>query len=515
MLVFTAVSAQIVKNLGKVHVIHEENGINILTRGGLLVYRIELSKHVKKGDTLYTPYTDPNGLGAKLNLSSWSQNWLPEFLWIGLIIYKQGRKRGLESISHIIDELNDYSICAPQFSIIHKMEREQKELFWAVVLKYVSNDVLAPFTIVATPDIDDVFYNLFFEYTMDIDGSISELFSIIKDCNKFHDELTTDICFAVDWFYAKNGRLYISSELDLLPKALTSYYNLDHSDELMRTYRPAIRSTFQGLCSIDSSKEFSKLMWERLGEISECNPLMIVWEGSEDMTFYEKTTKVIDYIAATNNDKKMEAKYAVIMGLTCYIYKIYREISEKNLQNDISGRILFRTMAESYINLKYIMLQEKEIPDVYSRFKAYGLGKYKLVMAKMREGKYLVSDEAQFEQKMMELIVNEDMDEAFVNLSFGYFDKTQINKKFTLCGEQMLYEIYYEYGTNYAHGFWGAIRESSMLICDNPTHNYHAVPDYHSEQNLRSVHDDCDMLMKKLFELISEYVELPDFYNAE
>ncbi len=55
--------------------------------------RIELSKHIKRGDTFYTPYTDSDGLGAGLSLASWSKNWLPEFLWIGLIIYKQGRKK--------------------------------------------------------------------------------------------------------------------------------------------------------------------------------------------------------------------------------------------------------------------------------------------------------------------------------------------------------------------------------------------------------------------------------------
>ena len=121
----------------------------------------------------------------------------------------------------------------------------------------------------------------------------------------------------------------------------------------------------------------------------------------------------------------------------------------------------------------------------------------------------------QFHQRIMELLVNEDMDEAFVNTSFGYFDKTQINKKFTLCDELMLYEIYYEYGTNFTHGFWGAIRETSMLICDNPAHNYHTVPDYYAEQKLRSVQDDCDMIMRKLFELISGYIELPDFYYVE
>ena len=477
--------------------------------------RIKLSKHIKKGDTLYTPYTNPDGIGARLSLSSWSQNCLPEFLWIGLIIYAQGRKRGLKNIYRIVDELNLYSICVPQFSKIHELDREQREHFWSIVLKYVAIDVLTPFTIVVTPDIDDVFYNFFFDYSMNIDESISELFSIIKGCNRFHDELTTDICFSVDWFYVKNKRLHISSELKLLPQALTSYYKYDHSDEIMRTYRPVIRSMFQGLCSIDSSKAFSKLIWKKLGEISKCNPLMVVWKESEDMSFFEKIKKVIDYIAAANGNRKMDEKYVVVMGLTCYIYKIYREIFERKLQNGISGRILFRTMVESYINLKYIMLQEKEVPDVYNRFKAYGLGKYKLVMAKMREGKYPVSDDAQFDQEIMELLVNEDMDEVFINTSFGYFDKTQISKKFASCDEQLLYEIYYEYGTNFTHGFWGAIRESSMLICDNPAHNYHTVPDYHSEQNLKSVHDDCDMLMKKLFELLSEYIDLPDFYYAE
>lgn len=62
---------------------------------------------------------------------------------------------------HIIDELNAYSICVPQFSKISKLNQEQRNRFWSIVLKYVSRDVLAPFTIVATPEIDEVFYNSF------------------------------------------------------------------------------------------------------------------------------------------------------------------------------------------------------------------------------------------------------------------------------------------------------------------------------------------------------------------
>lgn len=266
--------------------------------------------------------------------------------------------------------------------------------------------------------------------------------------------------------------------------------------------------------NLDCSKEFSEKIWKVLGKISECNPLVIVWdEEKEKMEFYEIAKQTIEYFAANNEDKKMETKYSVIMGMTCYIYRIYQEIIEKQMQNNISGRILFRTMLETYINLKYMMQQEDEVPDVYDRFKAYGNGKYKLVMAKLREEKYTVSDDSQIDERIMELMVNEDMDEAFVNISIGYFDKTSVRAKFKKCGEDELYEIYYEYATNFAHGIWGAIRESSMLICDNPAHIYHCVPDYHAEQNLRSVLSDCEMVMKKTFEAIADYIEFPEFYN--
>ena len=32
--------------------------------------RIKLTSHVKKGDTLYTPYTEPDGLGKSLRITS-------------------------------------------------------------------------------------------------------------------------------------------------------------------------------------------------------------------------------------------------------------------------------------------------------------------------------------------------------------------------------------------------------------------------------------------------------------
>lgn len=99
--------------------------------------KIELSKHIKQGDTFYTPFTDPNGMGATLSLSSWAKCWLPEFLWIALIIHGQGRKRGFENLYHIIEELQNSEIAVPQLSKIFNLSEDKQEMFWKIVEKNI------------------------------------------------------------------------------------------------------------------------------------------------------------------------------------------------------------------------------------------------------------------------------------------------------------------------------------------------------------------------------------------
>jgi hypothetical protein len=230
-------------------------------------------------------------------------------------------------------------------------------------------------------------------------------------------------------------------------------------------------------------------------------------------TYYEDVCKLLEYISATTKDIIQTTKYSVVMGITTYTIKLYSEIVKNNLTNSISGRIIFRSMVEAYINLKYLLLKEPEQPNVFEMYQNYGIGKYKLVMAKLREGKYTISEESHINPHIMEIYVNEPKNENFQDISLGYFDSDSIKKKFELVEEQELYEIFYEYGTNYSHAFWGAIRESSMLICNNPAHLYHAVPDYTFEQSLPDVNDDCIMVLQKLVRIISSYIDLPDFYK--
>jgi hypothetical protein len=101
------------------------------------------------------------------------------------------------------------------------------------------------------------------------------------------------------------------------------------------------------------------------------------------------------------------------------------------------------------------------------------------------------------------------MDERYLDMDTSYFDKQNIREKAIAVGEKELYGLYYDYDSSYEHGLWGAIRESSLLKCDSPAHQYHCVPDYENKQNMKDVWPDCVMVMNKITLLLNELYSIP------
>lgn len=77
-------------------------------------------------------------------------------------------------------------------------------------------------------------------------------------------------------------------------------------------------------------------------------------------------------------------------------------------------------------------------------------------------------------------------------------------------GEKNLYGLYYDYDSSFEHGLWGAIRESSLLKCNNPAHKYHCVPDVEDETRLKTVLPDCIMIMNKTISFLDEIYGIPE-----
>ena len=128
-------------------------------------------------------------------------------------------------------------------------------------------------------------------------------------------------------------------------------------------------------------------------------------------------------------------------------------------------------------------------------------------MAKHRE--FGLERESHVDSNYLEALVNEYKIEESIDMDTSYFGNQNIRIKAEEVGEKSLYGLYYDYDSAFEHGLWGAIRESSLLKCNNPAHQYHCVPDIEDECNLKSVFGDCVYVLNKTMMFLEEQFGMP------
>ena len=203
----------------------------------------------------------------------------------------------------------------------------------------------------------------------------------------------------------------------------------------------------------------------------------------------------------------LDEKMNVILGIAIYSYKRFKEAYEHNLFSSISGRSCIRVLIEDHIMIKYLVKNENSHENIWRDYQLYGLGLYKLVLARHREN--TASEESHFDPIFIEALVNEFKEEEFINMDTRYFDNQNIRLKAESVNEKDLFGLYYDYDSSFEHGLWGAIRETSMLKCTNPAHKYHCVPDVEDANRLKSVLPDCIMVMNKMLLYLDELYGIP------
>ena len=94
----------------------------------------KLSDHKLKKGKFIAPF---NEFMTPLNSNeSWCLGRLPEYIWIGLLINKYGRKKGMEIIYKIIVKLHsiESDIVTPRLSEILSMEDVKQDEFFSYIL---------------------------------------------------------------------------------------------------------------------------------------------------------------------------------------------------------------------------------------------------------------------------------------------------------------------------------------------------------------------------------------------
>jgi hypothetical protein len=457
-----------------------------------------------------TPFND--SLGDKLALSSWAKERMPQYLWLGLILMEYGREEGFEKAGAILKNISTQvtTLSEPKFSQMFGLSHDEQISVFQIILDQIEPFVLSPLTILYRAKDYPEFNEAFNDPEVHFEERLKRLVNAVEIYSPHQSNEATDLRFLTLTLHILGGKIHISKDAPIALESLSNYPHTNHDDEKMKMYRPTIRA-MEGSFEESENSDFIPEFWKRIGMITRCSPIRMTHDENtfDYQPFIKKYQKILEYVVNSYKaESLLDEKFDVIIGSITYALKVFCEVNNNNLGNGVLGRPAVRMLIEILIILKYLLKRENDHPEIWLEYKLYGIGKYKIVLLKAREND--LEESAHFSPPLVDMLVNEIKWEEFIDVDLKYFDKQGIREKSIEVGEKYLYDLFYDYDSSFAHGLWGAIREASMLKCNNASHQHHIVPDIFAVQNLPDVKADCFNIMMRLLDLLKQNYAIPE-----
>lgn len=460
-----------------------------------------LKEHKQVKKQLLTPWNAI--LGDKSSLRSWYKERVPEYLWLGCIVNKYGRKEGLKKIYYVIEYIINNKLEMNDLRFSSLLDLNDRGLY-NYISSIIDKDLMDIFCCVC--ENNDLYRKKFYNFKYTNNYRINQLKENIKGLMNHQSELSTDLRFVIVYFLSAQGKLYLK-DMETLD-ALKEYYYLDHSDEKMWLYRSLIRSTEITTEQIYEQRSYPSYFWNTVGKVSDCDYFYIDYKErcNANMKEYIQEAKTQLSLLVLDHSKEFDdIKFTVLTSIFNYFLKVMNEIDEGNLYFKISGRILMRTLMDCYVIAKFLVVEEKNNPNIYLDYIEDGLGHYKLINVKARDSK--IEEYGHMLPIVLESLSNEPKSEEYLDVNLGYFNKKSVIERFKEIDEKKLYDLLYDYDVQFSHGHWGAIRESATVSCSNPLHKGHFHSDINFEVKCSSIKEDMLKISNKFVGLINSQYE--------
>ena len=461
----------------------------------------KLDQHINENRELIPPFL-MGGMRDRIELHSWSQERMPEYLWVGLLRESVSRESFFNRMWYIKEYiLNNYEDDIGKFSTILKLQAEKKIELFNKIKEFFGEHILDPLIVVSY--FDKELREVFYDNKNTNDNRIKKIEEVSRKIYDRYDEMAVDVRYMAIIFKLNKVRFM---EGQMVLEALSKYPTTNFNDPVMEMYKLEI-SSLEGM-QFQDNYEYSKYFYEELYLMSDCNPMVIKFDENTKREQLKNKLIEIRNLLIKSEEIQYDHKKDVIMGNLTYIYKMINEIYCSNLENSIISRLVMRTLVEVYINLKFISLQEPEKKDIWESYKDYGSGKYKNIYKKIEEEKSICPENSHLEKNLLKILTNELKSEEFITIDFKNFANKSIRQKFIDVNEKDLYDVFYDYDTCFTHGYWSAIKESALLLCDNPLHNYHCVPDTNNDQKLIDISSDYIFILDKIINVVEKELEI-------
>lgn len=444
----------------------------------------------------------------------WAHSKSPEYIWLALILDAGDRTEQIEKCIYILQKMIDRISSSPPI-LTNILDYNSKDIdkFISILKEVDVLELLSPLSLVLSSE-NEYFIRQLKGYLMTVEDRVDKFNSILEELIDHQSQLSTDIRYLIIYHSSLSDKFKIHISQKSMISELNDYPFLDINDERMRHIRPMIRSAELGVSSqtFNTKANFNKKFWKSIARYMDCEVFLLRFNKNEDVNLDELKTSLFEslkyYRDLIQNIKQNDTKLFVLTSILTYSYKRFLELVDHDLRQTISGRSIVRSCIENYMMTKYLLKNEAQHKDIWEEFQYYGIGNYKLIFERYREENPSIEDShVQFEY--LDLLVSEYIDKEFIDMDTRYFGNGNIRNKFKEVDEDFLYKYMYEYDSQFEHGLWGAIRESSVLKCTAAGHQYHGIPDVDNVQQLSDVGKDIQDILVNHLEVLNQVYPNP------
>ncbi|MFU1904192.1 DUF5677 domain-containing protein [Bacillus thuringiensis] len=435
-----------------------------------------IDKLQRQGANLMSPFSKLHNLKK----TSWKDERLPSFLWIGLIIHLNDRLKGIENVQWICryfhdkpDELRPKELTIE--AITQMPDAEIEEFYNYLFNKLSLAEELRPLLLFESfpkKYILDKFINL---DESNVNSELKKLYSSVANMLGPQSQLTTD-CRWARVFY-----LMVTKKADLGEMAKDIFYYPEKGDVsgiggMIRAFENSWVAMEYLSGSESETTEWVQQFWNESLDITPCWDLNATTEEVEFTALTFKNienveTEVREYFYQSRKTSAIDAKHEASFAFVLYCIDILKELTCANIQNGIIGRLGLRTIAECYITLAYLV--KKNSDDLWLSYRSYGSGQAKLAFLKI----YELENQPQFiSLETLGNLANEDQWQEYSNINLGHWEKSNLRSMSEFGGVKDVYNKYYDWTSGFAHGQWSSLRSVEFTVCGNPLHRLHRIP---------------------------------------
>lgn len=453
--------------------------------------RTPIAQHTRKKGELLPPFA---AMGGKMAFSYWMNDRLPEMLWAVLIRSAVNQDYALGMFRRLLNFIAEHeakdSLSDITLTGLAKVDKTVlREVVAFIIEPPEAAQALSCLRLFQALPARDVWDDLLPDIPPDIDLLMQAVGSTLWH----QSQEATDCRWLRMMPLVMTGKMHMPGEM---LKEWLGYPNV--SDQ--RKVRPSIRAAEIAHTSMEPlDLTWPRAFWDEAWKNTPCLALKktqssgsVAPEGVTIQRLHEVRNLLADHWERSYATTAIDAKHDTVFGVSFYALRLLEELMGIGVGNGIVGRLGIRTLFEVHVNLRYLL--SKNDPELWKTWRSYGAGQAKLNALKFDDD---LDPPTYINVNSIEQIAGEDIWEEFLNIHLASWSGVDLRKLSERVNLKAAYDTHYSWTSGYAHGNWGAVRESCFQTCGNPLHRLHRYPE---QRHMEDVVDEATMIVDAILD---------------